>query len=508
MSKRDAAALLLTRGEGAAVEVYLVERSPELRFFGGYLALPGGTLSPVDGDAVADEGAAMQRCGLRELFEETGLLRHALPAARATTAHLRAVRTAMLQRDTSGTVDTTAPWAQLIDGVPPPPPLTPVCRIATPAFAPVRYDTVFLHVPVESCRDDQQGCEPSVWPGELTAGRFWRPDAALTAWRRGEILLVPPVVILLEHLAAAHGDMATFQSAIRTTTEGYRRGNLHLVRFSPGVVLAPLRTPTLPPATTTNCYIVGRDELWVIDPGSPEPEEQARLLALLDQLCQDGARLGGVIATHHHPDHVGGIAALCAARNLAVRGHPITLERLPTGCRLGAPLAHGDRIDLGCAPDGQAGWHLRAIHTPGHDRGHLCFHESRYGTAIVGDMISTISTIIIDPPEGHLGTYLRSLELLADSPMTTLYPAHGPAMRDGRKLVKQYLRHRGQREAGLLDALAKGAGTIAELLPLVYWDAKPELHRFAARSLLAGLEKLQEEGRVTLAKDRWTAVRS
>ncbi len=60
MSKRDAAALLLTRGEGAAVEVYLVERSPELRFFGGYLALPGGTLAPVDGDAVADEGAAMQ----------------------------------------------------------------------------------------------------------------------------------------------------------------------------------------------------------------------------------------------------------------------------------------------------------------------------------------------------------------------------------------------------------------------------------------------------------------
>ena len=113
MSKRDAAALLLTRGEGAAVEVFLVERSPELRFFGGYLALPGGTLAPVDGDAAADEAVAMQRCGLRELFEETGLLRHTLPANRATTEHLRAVRTAMLQRDTSGTVDTTAPWAEI-----------------------------------------------------------------------------------------------------------------------------------------------------------------------------------------------------------------------------------------------------------------------------------------------------------------------------------------------------------------------------------------------------------
>jgi glyoxylase-like metal-dependent hydrolase (beta-lactamase superfamily II) len=246
--------------------------------------------------------------------------------------------------------------------------------------------------------------------------------------------------------------------------------------------------------------------LWVVDPGSPDPAEQQRLLALLDELCRRGARLGGVIATHHHQDHVGGIAALCAARGLSVRGHPLTLERLPPGCRAGAPIGHGDLLPLGRAPDDGPGWHLRAIHTPGHDRGHLCFTESRYGAAIVGDMLSTISTIIVDPPEGHLGTYLRSLELLLAEPLATLYPAHGLAVRDGRRLVRQYLRHRAQREAALVDALVDGGGTVADLVPRVYWDSKPEMHRFAARSLLAGLQKLEEEGRATATGDRWHAV--
>jgi ribonuclease/clavin/mitogillin len=78
------------------------------------------------------------------------------------------------------------------------------------------------------------------------------------------------------------------------------------VRFSPGVVLAPLRTPTLPPAVTTNCYIVGHERLWVVDPGSPYPDEQQRLLDLLGELQQAGKKVEGILVTHHHPDHVGG----------------------------------------------------------------------------------------------------------------------------------------------------------------------------------------------------------
>jgi endoribonuclease LACTB2 len=505
MSRRTAAALLITRGEADERAVYLVERAPELRFFGGYWALPGGTVG--DEDRLAgDEAAALAACAHRELFEETGLLRHRLPASKTGGEALAAAREQLLAAEAPDKAQRPpSPWPGFLAGAGAPPPLRELCRIETPPFAPVRYDTAFFHVPIDGCVAGTAGPRPDVWPGELVQGRWWLPQQALASWRHGDLLLVPPVVILLQHLAAAR-DLDAFAASIATTAGGYRDGALHQVRFSPGIVLAPLLTPTLPPATTTNCYIVGHRRLWVVDPGSPKPAEQARLLNLLRELQRDGAKVEGVLVTHHHPDHVGGVVALSQALDLPVRGHPLTLSRLEPGFRAGAALDDGMRIPLGDSPDGKSGWELLAVHTPGHDRGHLCFRESRYGAMLVGDMLSTISTIIIDPPEGHLATYLQSLERLLTQPITTLYPAHGPAMRDGQKLVKQYLRHRRQREAKLIEVLQQGPGSVEALLPKVYWDADPSLYRFAARSLLAGLQKLQEEGLASEAAGRWQST--
>ena len=503
MSRRIAATLLLTRGDGPDLEIFVAARAPQLVFFGGYLALPGGTLEPEDGDPELDRDATIQACGRRELFEETGLLLCDLDDSAGQPERLAAARQELVDREARrSTPKGESAYARLVGDAPTPAPLRHLCRVVTPAFAPVRYDTEFLHVPIERCTMGTKGTAPDIWPGELTEGRWWKPESLLESWRKGEVLLVPPLVILCEHLAAA-ADFEAFCSDIAVTTDNFAKGHLHRVRFTPGIVLAPLQTPTLPPATTTNCYLVGNEQLWIVDPGSPEPEEQQRLLRLLDELVDEGAKLAGILATHHHPDHTGGITALSQARNLPVRGHPLTLERLPAGSQLGEPLEDGDCVPLGRAPDGTDGWHLRCLYTPGHDRGHLCFLESRYQAAIVGDMISTISTIIIDPPEGHLATYLQSLRRMLDEPINTLYPAHGPAARQGHPLIEKYLRHRQQREASLQAALRTDGSTIDELLGQVYNDTDPRLHPFARRSLLAGLEKLADEGHAEQVGDDW-----
>lgn len=503
---------MITRGEGRDLQVYLAERSPKLRFFGGYWAMPGGTISkedlqPPGADAPLDEDAALQGCAHRELFEELGLMRHQLPSKRGDRDALSEQRRLLLAHERPGAdADADAagpsPWHATIAGAMTPLELRTLCRIETPAFAPVRYDTVFFHVPLEGCVSGTAGVQPDVWDGELTQGRFWQPEQAIASWRNGDLLLVPPVVIMLEHLAAA-ADFEHFARSIAATAAGYRGGDLHKVRFSPGVVLAPLKTPTLPPATTTNCYIVGHDELWVVDPGSPDPAEQRRLLDMLDLLTASEQRLAGVLLTHHHPDHVGGVQALCEARGLKAHGHPRTLERIAPAIPRGDALTDGATISLGRSPDGEAGWELEAIYTPGHDQGHLCFRESRYGAMLVGDMMSTISTIIIDPPEGNLATYLKSLERLEQYSISTLYPAHGPALRDGRRLAQKYLRHRRQREATLIKVLGEQPADLAALLPKVYWDADERLYPFAARSLQAGLEKLAEEGRASERDGVW-----
>jgi len=497
MSKdRVAAAIALVQGSGPEARIYLVERARKLRFFGGYTALPGGVMNP-------SETGDLAGCALRELFEETGVLLDGGMASLPPAEH-QALRKKLLANDRhpkdGDDTDEDGPWPRLLAAADNTAAMTELCRIKTPPFAPVRYDTVFFlaHLP--------EGQSPEVWEGELVSGGFHRPVDALASWRRGELLIVPPVVILLELFAAANGDINAFATAANDTAAGYRAGKLHRVQFSPGIIMASVRTPTLPPATTTNCYLVGRDRVQVVDPGTPYQDELSRLYQLLDELRDEGCSLDNILLTHHHPDHVGGVNALSQRYDLPVRGHPLTLERLAPGFRPGDPIQDGDRIQLGSAPDGSSGWYLEAIFTPGHDRGHHCFRESRYDAVIVGDMLSTVSTIVVDPPEGHLQTYMDSLVRLQETRMTTLYPAHGPAIPDGHDLVRKFIRHRNQRQHSLATALATGPATAEELLPRVYWDVPRALYPIAARSLLAGLLKLQEEGRAESKGDVWQMV--
>ena len=481
-ARRDAAAVLLTRGEGAEFEVLLVHRAPELRFFGGYLALPGGVRGPEDGsdDPGGDDTVALASCAVRELFEEVGVvlgagLRGALGDDRES------IRNLLLADGASDCWEPLRPIAAADR------PVTPLCRICTPPFAPVRYDTVFFTAGMPG------GEQIDIRTGELVGGRFWRPADALDAWRRGEILIVPPVVLILQHLVS--GPLDTFRERMDATAKSYAAGGLHRVQFSPGVVMASVATPTLPPATTTNCLLFGVDRLVILDPATPRPDEQERLFALIDELRAEGAEPDSIVVTHHHPDHVGAVNETSRRYRIPVHAHPTTMERLEPGFLRGRPLEDGDTVPLGVAPDGSADWHLTALFTPGHDQGHLCFRDSRYGVLAAGDMLSTVSTIVIDPPEGHLRTYLASLERLLEEPIHTLYPAHGPAVRDGQKLVRQYLRHRAQRESALLKALdAEGPARPEDLVPGVYWEIDPRMRPLATRSLLAGLQKLAEDG--------------
>src|SRR3954447_13066242 len=94
---------------------------------------------------------------------------------------------------------------------------------------------------------------------------------------------------------------------------------------APWIRIVPLRTPTLPPATHTNCYIIGDAAgAIVIDPASPYPEEQARLEAILE-----GTTVTEIVLTHHHVDHVSGATPLATRLGgVAVVAHAETAARL------------------------------------------------------------------------------------------------------------------------------------------------------------------------------------
>ena len=476
---KSAAAVILVRGSDAHPEVYLVRRAPELKFFGGYWVFPGGNVSPLDRHHEDEaEELVLKRCAVRELLEETEVL-----AATLGGEFSRKQKQA-LQRQLK---EAPAQWQELLAQYGAElPRLTPLFRITTPPFFPVRFDTLFL------CTRCPQDETPSIDNYELVEGRFVKPQQVVAAWEQGEMEIAPPVLFLLRLMAMGGLDALLRRS--RQESERLAQGGLHPVYFSPGIFVAPLATPTLPPATTTNTLIAGADKLYVIDPATPDATEQQRLFDKMDELLEAGGTFEAILLTHHHADHIGAVVAVSQRYRLPLRAHAETYRRIDPGYLRGKPLADGDCLDLGAAPDGSDDWHLKVLHTPGHAVDHLCFIDSRYHAAIVGDMLSTLSTIVIDPPEGHLHTYLNSLKRLLDTPINVLYPAHGPPRRDGHSLIQRFLRHRQKREQAIKTALTGTPRTVDELLPEVYADISASAYPIAARSLLAGLIKLAEDG--------------
>lgn len=269
------------------------------------------------------------------------------------------------------------------------------------------------------------------------------------------------------------------------------------VASAPWIRRIPLRSPTLPPATHTNAYVLGEAELVVVDPGSPWPDAQAELVSALRLLSSQGHKLSAVVLTHHHFDHVSGAMELADAFSVPVWAHEQTARRLAgrPELRIDQHLREGDVLTLGPR-------RFSVLHTPGHAPGHLCLLDEGGGGVIAGDMVASQGTIIVSPQdEGDMALYLASLRRLLGLGAQRIWPAHGIAVEEGDKLVGRYLEHRLLREHKVVQALATGAETLATLLPLAYDDTPAALYPLAQESLLAHLLALVTTGRVDAVPD-------
>ena len=483
-----AASVLLTRGPGSR-DLFAILRGQHLKFFGGFWAFPGGKLSAEDTEAT-DHLEARRTAACRELFEETGVLvaRRSDGEFSPTSPDLDACRHALLAEQ--------IPFASILaergltvraeD-------FALIGEITTPDFAPLRYATTFFvaHLP--------PGQHPVVWPGELERGEWIDGQHLLAKWRSSEILLTPPTVMSLETLGEQPIDLAP--QRLGPLFGHLSRGAIHPIFFAPFVRMLPLKTAGLPPSTHTNAYIVGNSPRYLIDPGAEDTSVQKCLLDFL----KSETPLTAIVLTHHHPDHVGA-AAVCANRfRLPIWAHAQTAKRLECRIKVERMLNDGDRLDLGpCPGERDRSWFLEVLHTPGHASGHLTFYEPYYRLLFAGDMISTLSSMVIAPPDGNLAEYLQSLIRLRERPARLLLPSHGNVSARPVELIDAALAHRAKREMQLLDSLTDEPAAVEELTERLYRGTPEPLMRFARAQVLAGLLKLQAEGRACpLDADRW-----
>ncbi len=267
---------------------------------------------------------------------------------------------------------------------------------------------------------------------------------------------------------------------VYTLSERVRR----LTAPNPGVMTGP----------GTNSYIVGTDSLALIDPG---PEIESHIEALLRLV---GTRLRWVLCTHMHHDHSPAAHAIHAATRAQLIGMPPPQHaRHDTRYVPQRVLQDGERFDgPGCT--------LRAVHTPGHASNHLCYLLEEEKLLFTGDHVMQGSTVVIGPPDGSMSAYLDSRETVLALDMVRIAPGHGHPIDTPHDEVRKLIRHRLGREKKVLAALEKQRrGTLATLVLDAYDDVSPKLHPVAQRSLLAHLEKLEDEGKARREGEDWIA---
>jgi glyoxylase-like metal-dependent hydrolase (beta-lactamase superfamily II) len=251
----------------------------------------------------------------------------------------------------------------------------------------------------------------------------------------------------------------------------------------------------------TQTYLVGNgSDVAVIDPG---PDEAAHIDALVAAIGD--RRVAAICCTHTHRDHSPAAAPLKARTGAPVIGcAALNLESIgPRGDAPFDPSYTPDRV----LHDGEQlagdGWTLTAIATPGHTSNHLCFALEETGALFTGDHVMGWSTTVVIPPDGDMGQYMASMELLYEREDRIYYPAHGAPVTKPRQLVRGMIGHRRQRERQIRRLLDAGPKSIPEMVAAMYVGLDSRLVGAAGMSVLAHLTELQNRGEADSTNDIW-----
>ena len=251
----------------------------------------------------------------------------------------------------------------------------------------------------------------------------------------------------------------------------------------------------------TQTYLIGTDEVAVIDPGPDLPEHVDALEEAIG-----GRPVAAIMCTHTHRDHSPASRPLAERTGAPLIGcAPLALETVGPRAdaafdgdyRPGLVLGDGETMEIDGRP-------LVAVATPGHTSNHLCFAYE--GALFSGDHVMGWSTTVVVPPDGDMAAYMQSLEKLRQREDQAYYPAHGPPVTNPQQYVRGLIGHRLQREKQILNLVGEKALSIRDIVARAYPGLDPRLVPAAGGSVYAHLLDLERRGLVEADGELWTAA--
>jgi len=274
-----------------------------------------------------------------------------------------------------------------------------------------------------------------------------------------------------------------------------------LEELEPGIARMLAHNPSAFTYYGTQSYLIGTDQVAVIDPGPDLPEHVDALVAAIA-----GRPVAAIMCTHTHRDHSPAARPLAQRTGASIIGcAPLALETV--GPRADASF-DGDYAPDRVMDDGELleidGETVAAVATPGHTSNHLCF--SYRGALFSGDHVMGWSTTVVVPPDGDMAAYMASLDKLRRRDDRIYYPAHGPAVTNPQQYVRHLVGHRMQREKQILTLVRERQRPIPDIVASAYPALDPRLTVAAGGSVYAHLLDLERRGLVQRQEDQWKAA--
>jgi len=432
-------------------EVLLVKRSPALRDFPGYYSFPGGKVDDCDKNSDA----------LTAQFED--ITKNFPLKQQHLNACLREI-----EEELGVTLDVGH------------------CQIyylgysSTPSFQPVRFKNYYLLLEL----DKKPG--PIKLSSEIEAFEWIAPEAFTQAFARGDYLMVPPSVRLMQELC---GQSKSYPQAVCFDLVWDDNLEVPCIEAVAGILQYMPLSNTFPPANRTTAFFLGDDGHEIlVDPSPKDKSEYSKLKYSLRQ-----RKIAKMLITHHHPDHHENAIALALDWKIPVLMSQITLDFL--NAKYGIEYVAGVKIQIisqGEILTYSKGHKVIVYHVPGHDEGQLAFAREDGAWFVAGDLIQTVGTVVIGGAEGDMAKYFESLERVIALNPRVVFPSHGIAM-GGVNQLQKTLEHRKLREQQVLK-LAVGGCDQEEIFSTIYPDLAPSLKKYALKTIECHMKKLKQEG--------------